>query len=200
MNLKNIVLTAIFVFAVFASVTYTACTKDDCEDVICQNNGICQDGKCQCPSGYAGENCETVTDPCVLVQCKNEGVCKDGKCQCPFGFEGELCEVLSINKYFGAWKGTDSCSSGDYESNIALGSSPASNKSARITNPGGFGDAFAVTGELTDVNTLTIPLQNVAPGFTLSGKVVFEGSNKMIFSYIKTTTVSKDTCTGMYTK
>lgn len=200
MNLRNILITSILVLTAFATITYTACIKDTCEDVICQHNGICKEGKCQCPSGYSGDNCEIVTDPCVLVQCKNEGVCKDGKCQCPFGYEGELCEVLSINKYFGAWTGTDSCASGTYESNIALGSSPASNRSARITNPGGFGDAFSVTGQLTGADTLTIPLQTVAAGFTLSGKIVFESSNKMSFTYIKTTTSRKDTCTGIYTK
>ena len=36
-----------------------SCTKDPCEDVVCQNGGTCADGKCNCAAGYEGTNCET---------------------------------------------------------------------------------------------------------------------------------------------
>jgi hypothetical protein len=57
-SIKNIALSAMLTFGAFAAVTYTACTKDDCKDVVCQNGGTCSGGSCTCPSGYEGANCE----------------------------------------------------------------------------------------------------------------------------------------------
>jgi hypothetical protein len=37
----------------------TGCKKDPCKDVTCQNGGVCNDGTCQCATGYQGTNCET---------------------------------------------------------------------------------------------------------------------------------------------
>ena len=33
--------------------------RDKCKDVVCQNDGICIDGTCNCAAGYSGANCET---------------------------------------------------------------------------------------------------------------------------------------------
>ncbi|MBX7142800.1 MAG: calcium-binding EGF-like domain-containing protein [Chitinophagales bacterium] len=40
---------------------FNACESDPCKDVICQNQGTCVDGTCQCADGYEGTNCETRT-------------------------------------------------------------------------------------------------------------------------------------------
>lgn len=37
----------------------SACKKDACETVICNNGGSCKDGTCTCPVGYEGVFCET---------------------------------------------------------------------------------------------------------------------------------------------
>ena len=37
---------------------FSACTLDPCEDVICQNDGVCVDGDCDCPDGFTGTTCE----------------------------------------------------------------------------------------------------------------------------------------------
>ena len=37
-----------------------SCKKDPCEGIYCYNNGICNDGKCNCPPGYSGEYCEII--------------------------------------------------------------------------------------------------------------------------------------------
>lgn len=197
---RSIFLTVLITVAAFSIVTYTACSKDDCKGVSCQNGGTCKDGICICTSDYTGKNCETPAEPCTKIKCKNEGVCVDSKCKCPVGFEGELCEQLTINKYFGAWTGTDSCASGDYpDVNITIGYSSASNKSIVVTNPGGIGEAYSVTGELSSENTVTIPQQIVAAGINMSGKIEFTGSNAMKFSYTRSGTIN-DTCTGTYSK
>lgn len=200
MNIRSILLPAFFACCCFLVVTYTACTKDGCEDIVCQNNGVCVDGACKCTSGYSGANCETVVDPCVKVQCKNEGVCETGNCKCLPGFEGELCEVLSITKYFGEWKGKDSCSTGNYDAdNLIISSSSASNKSATIFNPAGLGPQYKVTGELTQANVLTIPSQPVATGITLKGSISFSSASSMVFSYTLDGFKSYS-CVGTYTK
>lgn len=58
-SIKTIALSAILTVGAFGTVLYTSCTKDACKDVTCQNGGTCSDGKCTCPTGYEGTNCET---------------------------------------------------------------------------------------------------------------------------------------------
>lgn len=58
-SIKNIALSAMLTIGAFSAVTYTACTKDECEDVVCNNGGTCVSGNCSCPSGYEGNQCET---------------------------------------------------------------------------------------------------------------------------------------------
>lgn len=43
---------------------FTACEKaDPCLGVICENDGICIDGSCECDLYHTGENCEEVRFP-----------------------------------------------------------------------------------------------------------------------------------------
>jgi len=37
---------------------FAQCNSDNCEDITCLNDGVCDDGTCDCPTGYAGEFCE----------------------------------------------------------------------------------------------------------------------------------------------
>lgn len=39
------------------TVLYTACIKDKCGAILCDNGGVCVDGKCTCPTGYEGTSC-----------------------------------------------------------------------------------------------------------------------------------------------
>jgi hypothetical protein len=58
-RIKNIAFSALLSLGAFSAITYTACNKDECKDVVCQNGGTCVSGTCSCPTGYEGNNCET---------------------------------------------------------------------------------------------------------------------------------------------
>ncbi len=72
-----------------------SCNKEDdldsCASVTCKNDGVCNDGTCNCPDGFSGTTCE-IQDLCFGVTCKNEGTCAAGICDCPDGYIGSTCE------------------------------------------------------------------------------------------------------------
>ncbi|XP_057655100.1 cadherin-related tumor suppressor [Diorhabda carinulata] len=93
-----------------------------CDENTCENGGICLESlevkkttvisdsqnliltsplviheyKCQCASGFAGNNCNKRQDPCVPNPCKQGGVCRrqgsNFHCVCPPGKDGRHCE------------------------------------------------------------------------------------------------------------
>ena len=58
-SIKSIAFSALLTIGAFATVTYTACNKDECKDVVCQNGGTCSGGNCSCQTGWEGPRCET---------------------------------------------------------------------------------------------------------------------------------------------
>lgn len=58
-SIRNIAFSSLIALGAFGTVTYTACNKDECKDVVCQNGGTCVSGNCSCTVGYEGTNCET---------------------------------------------------------------------------------------------------------------------------------------------
>lgn len=58
-SIKNLAFSAMLTLGAFSAITYTACSKDDCEDVVCSNGGTCVDGNCACPTGWEGTTCQT---------------------------------------------------------------------------------------------------------------------------------------------
>jgi hypothetical protein len=117
MKLSTFLFSALVTFTIFISTGYIACTKDECKDMACKNGGSCISGKCNCPAGYTGTNCEKY-DPCAAVSCKNGGNCIDGKCNCPEGFEGKYCEAYEKDKFAGKWTVSETgtgAAQGDYE-------------------------------------------------------------------------------------
>jgi EGF domain-containing protein len=43
-----------------------SCKDEPCDAVVCQNNGICVDGECDCPPGFEGDLCESFTRQKIL--------------------------------------------------------------------------------------------------------------------------------------
>lgn len=69
-----------------------------CFDEECKNKGYCLDKYssyiCDCPAGYAEDDCSVDIDECVDNGCKNGAECIDGianyTCKCNPGWEGWL--------------------------------------------------------------------------------------------------------------
>ena len=62
-SIKRIVLSSLLTLSAFSAIIYyTACNKDKCKDVTCQNGGTCSGGTCTCPTGSGGPDgrCEIV--------------------------------------------------------------------------------------------------------------------------------------------
>jgi len=51
---------SLLLFAILCTVVSTQSCKEECEDIVCQNDGICVDGTCECPDGYTGDDCGTL--------------------------------------------------------------------------------------------------------------------------------------------
>jgi len=60
-KLRPILLAAFLILGITATVTYTACQKDHCNNVACLNGGSCDGGNCVCPVGFEGNRCEIIT-------------------------------------------------------------------------------------------------------------------------------------------
>ncbi len=58
-RLKTIILSAIGVISAFTTVTLTSCV-DKCKSISCAYEGVCNEGKCLCKTGYEGPQCETL--------------------------------------------------------------------------------------------------------------------------------------------
>jgi hypothetical protein len=41
----------------------TSCNKDECENTVCINGGVCVNGDCDCPDGYEGPSCADQETP-----------------------------------------------------------------------------------------------------------------------------------------
>ncbi len=60
-RIKTIAFSALLSIGAFGAITYTACNKDECKDVVCSNGGTCVSGTCSCPAGYEGATCQTLS-------------------------------------------------------------------------------------------------------------------------------------------
>lgn len=77
-SIRNIAFSALLAVGAFTMVTYTACTKDECKDVVCNNGGTCVDGTCNCATYYEGTNCDNQVRAKYYNTYKGNGSDSDG--------------------------------------------------------------------------------------------------------------------------
>lgn len=75
MPLRSILLSALLTIGLFAVISYTACKKDPCKDVICLNLGACDNGKCVCPTGFEGDRCEILSRDKLVKTFNGQDTC-----------------------------------------------------------------------------------------------------------------------------
>ena len=63
-----ILLSAIALAGIFATVVFTACNKTTCSNILCRNGGSCSDAKCTCPTGFTGSLCESMITGTLVYQ------------------------------------------------------------------------------------------------------------------------------------
>ena len=83
-----------YLFILLSVLVLSSCVVDECETIVCLNDGICENGTCECPVGFSGPTCAVVgTGDCADIACENGGTCISGACDCPDGFTGEFCQI-----------------------------------------------------------------------------------------------------------
>ncbi len=89
------------IIALLTLVIVSCGPKDPCKKFACYNGGVCHDGLCTCPTGFAGVHCQTkvAPDPCAAVTCPTGYICDSGICKCPLGYEGVNCEICSRDRF-----------------------------------------------------------------------------------------------------
>ncbi|MCI5059111.1 MAG: hypothetical protein MRY83_23565 [Flavobacteriales bacterium] len=57
---------AFFIWSLLLVIS-VGCKRDVCDEVICRNDGYCDDGSCQCADGFKGLECQTQKTPQKIV-------------------------------------------------------------------------------------------------------------------------------------
>ncbi|MBL7684120.1 MAG: hypothetical protein JNK00_12240 [Flavipsychrobacter sp.] len=199
-RIQQTLLTAIIVLISFSTVTYTACKKSSCIDMVCLNGGLCDGGVCSCPTGYTGVRCEEqipainntpATDPCAKIKCYNGGVCKKGICYCPDGYTGTYCQTTFSNYYIGTFNGKETCTQGEEQYAISFTTaSPASPFKMVLNNL--YNDNYTAICTLTSSTAFSFS-GSAANGTTYSGTGSMSG-NTITISYTITNGSTSNTC------
>jgi hypothetical protein len=58
---KQMLLSGFVFIAIILTVVYSSCERNVCDNVTCFNGGACGAGICQCPLGYEGPQCQTLS-------------------------------------------------------------------------------------------------------------------------------------------
>jgi len=75
--IRSILLTVFLTVTVITAISYSACNKNHCTNVVCQNRGICDGGGCYCPVGYEGIRCEILSRDKFVFTYSGHDVCSN---------------------------------------------------------------------------------------------------------------------------
>lgn len=116
-------------------------------------------------------------DVCKNVSCAFGGTCKDGSCICQVGYEGDHCETITRDKFKGIFNvNEDGTISGAAQYTISMENGTKINE-LLIKN---FQNTF--TEDVVAVaykDTLTIPNQTLANGYTVEGWATITDTNPL---------------------
>lgn len=154
----------------------TACKPDACDKVLCKNNGICDNGFCDCPEGFTGVNCEIKINPCFTLGCDTlNSVCDTtttpASCICNEGWEGSLCNETWAKKYFGTFNASEICNgtSNTYSAEVITGTKFNSMVIKNFRNEQSAGLTAKVLCELLTPYNFRIPGQYMSFGYVEGG-------------------------------
>lgn len=156
----------LLLFAMFSIAILTSCT-DPCDDVNCLNEGICDDGTCECIAGFEGKNCEILTRDSIAGNFAIASTCDDGFTPTDnwaIGGSSSASNEILINNFH----------------------KPTLNIIATITGPttfdikeqfvsdGAIGYTFSGTGTIEDNNKLNVSYQAItdSPATTINCSIV----------------------------
>lgn len=172
-SIRNIAFSALLTLGAFSAVTYTACNKDACKDVVCNNGGTCVDGSCQCAAGFEGVTCD--------VQSRSR-----------FLTSGTVATwVVGL--------GQDGCYNPGYNMTIGPG---ANADEITITNFAGYGATAIVTGVKVNGMAFSKTGTVTAGAVTLSNisGTINSASNEITFSYTAADANGPINCNAKATK
>ncbi len=100
-SIRNVVFSALVAVGAFSTVTYTACTKDECKDVVCNNGGTCVTGTCNCTTFYDGATCDNQVRTNYYNSYKGNGTDTDGDSYTNFSLKfsksGETATKMNLD-------------------------------------------------------------------------------------------------------
>jgi len=194
-----------FSLAIAGVVLTTQSCSDACDDVTCLNGGTCDEGDCDCPEGFIGDDCGT--NLCENTNCRNGGVqvitATDCTCDCAAatGYEGDDCNTEMRAKFMGTYSVSEGCTSGNYSFSSTITGSSSDVSNILIGN---FYDSFS-NPVIASVNgtDLTIALQdpdNNNIEVSGSGSINADGTIVTITYSLADDMGNSDACTATFTK
>ena len=69
MHLKTLFILILTILSLACKKNEPSVAIDLCQDVTCYNNGICDEGNCDCTEVYTGQFCEQEINPCDGIIC-----------------------------------------------------------------------------------------------------------------------------------
>ncbi len=93
MKVKNAIAIVSLMFGMFM---FQSCT-DDCKDVTCLNGGVCEEGVCECATGYEGEDCSILMNAKFVGTYTVEDQCSKNKYSIAITAETEPNKITFSN-------------------------------------------------------------------------------------------------------